>query len=232
MPERYSVSVIIPAYNAEKYIIQALDSIYAQTRPPDSIIVVDDGSMDESLKIAMEFPQVNCLPQENQGVATARNLGVKASSSSALAFLDQDDYWAPEKLERQLSVLEGQAEVDIVTCQQIFFLAEGVRRPAWLKPEILGSPQAGNTPSALVARRRVFEGIGYFNPIFPTASDADWFFRAKDAGIKLVEIPEPLMFKRVHDGNQSNLVQSQHSELLRIARESIIRSAGKKAADK
>ena len=227
-----TVAVIIPVYNGAAYLKETLESVLGQTRPPNEVVVVDDGSTDESLVIAMEFPQVNCLPQENQGVATARNLGIRASSSSALAFLDQDDYWAPEKLDRQLSVLEGQAEVDIVTCQQVFFLAEGVQCPAWLKPEILGNPQAGNTPSALVTRRRVFEEIGYFNPIFPTANDADWFFRAKDAGIKLVEIPEPLVFKRVHEGNQSNLVQSQHSELLRIARESIKRSAGKKAADK
>jgi len=218
-----TVAIIIPVYNGAAYLKETLESVFGQTRKPDEVIVVDDGSTDESLTVAREFPQVSCISQENKGVATARNVGVKASMSSALAFLDQDDYWAPEKLELQLSVLEEHAEVDIVTCQKVVFLDSGVERPAWLKPEILESPQAGNTPSALVARRSVFERVGYFDPAFETASDVDWFFRLKDAGIKQWAVPEALVFKRVHRGNQSNLVRSLHAEYLRVARASVSR---------
>jgi glycosyltransferase involved in cell wall biosynthesis len=218
-----TVAVIIPVYNGAAYLQETLKSVFGQNRLPDEVIVVDDGSTDVSLAIAEGFPQVKCLSQGNKGVPTARNMGVKASSSTALAFLDQDDYWAPEKLELQLSVLEGHPEVGIVICQQVFFLDEGVQRPAWLKPEILESPQAGNTPSALVARRSIFERVGYFDPGFETASDVDWFFRLKDAGIKSWSVPEALVFKRVHSGNQSNLVRSLHAEYLQLARASVSR---------
>jgi GT2 family glycosyltransferase len=77
-----------------------------------------------------------------------------------------------------------------------------------------------------MVRRSVFDRIGYFDPVYPNASDVDWFFRLKDAGLKMGSIPKALVYKRVHSGNQSNLVRSLHAEYLKIARESISKRSG------
>src|ERR1700712_4235268 len=92
------VSVIIPAYNAGKYIGEALDSIMLQTRQADEIIVIDDGSKDDTKDIVKHFTNVNYVYQQNKGTAYALNAGIENSKGTYLAFLDADDLWMPGKL--------------------------------------------------------------------------------------------------------------------------------------
>ena len=103
----FTISVIIPAYNAAEHLGRAIDSILAQTRPPDEIIVVDDGSTDNTPQIATTYGEkVTLLQQQNAGVSAARNTGIKAARSEWIAFLDADDKWLPEKLEKQSALLK------------------------------------------------------------------------------------------------------------------------------
>src|SRR3982751_2380169 len=92
------VSVIIPVHNGAKYLRAALESVLAQTYSPFEVIVVDDGSVDDSGVIAQSFNDVRYIHQANQGVAAARNHGIEAARGDFFAFLDQDDLWTPEKL--------------------------------------------------------------------------------------------------------------------------------------
>src|SRR6187549_3720033 len=103
--ERPLVSIIVPVYNGERYLRAALESIFAQTYRPLEVIVVDDGSVDDSGVIAQSFPEVRYIRQENQGVAAARNHGIETARGEFYAFLDQDDLWTPEKLTVQISYL-------------------------------------------------------------------------------------------------------------------------------
>jgi len=226
MPD--SIGVVIPVFNGASYLKEALDSIFAQEYAPQEVIVVDDGSTDESLAISTQYSQIHCISQENRGVAIARNIGIQASQTDLIAFLDQDDIWAPEKFHLQISYLEEHLGAGYVVTQQLFFLDKGFKRPAWLKPELLEGPQPGLTPSTLLVRRSVFDQIGDFDPKYPMASDVDWFFRAKDAGTKMGSISKPLVYKRVHADNQSNLARSLHAEYIRIARDSLSRRPGRK----
>src|SRR3954451_23570366 len=99
------VSVIIPVHNGAKYLRAALESVFAQTYSPFEVIVVDDGSVDESGVIAQSFNDVRYIHQANQGVAAARNNGIGAARGEFLAFLDQDDLWTTEKLKLQMGYL-------------------------------------------------------------------------------------------------------------------------------
>jgi glycosyltransferase involved in cell wall biosynthesis len=113
-----SVSVIIPAYRAARTIGRAVDSVLAQTCPPDEVIIVDDGSPDEQELLAALEPyrdRVTRIRKPNGGVASARNLGIDRSQGELIAFLDADDYWEPAKLERQRDVFRDHPEVGLVS---------------------------------------------------------------------------------------------------------------------
>lgn len=106
-PPEYSVSVVIPAYNIAEYIGRAIESVLAQTRRADEIIVVDDGSTDGTAEVIKRYlPQVKYIYQENRGLAGARNTGIRESTSTWVAFLDGDDEWLPQCLELQMGLLE------------------------------------------------------------------------------------------------------------------------------
>jgi len=110
-----SISVVIPAYNAESTIERAIDSVLAQTMPAAEIIVVDDGSSDQLAAVVSRYVSpVRLIQQTNSQAAAARNRGIEAASGEFVGFLDADDYWEPQKLQRQLAVIERHPEVNIV----------------------------------------------------------------------------------------------------------------------
>lgn len=105
--QSYTVSVVIPAYNAQDYIGRAIDSVLAQTLPPDEIIVVDDGSTDNTARVVKSYgSKVRYIHQENAGASVARNAGIDAAAGPWIAFLDSDDEWLPEKLRLQTELLK------------------------------------------------------------------------------------------------------------------------------
>lgn len=114
----YSVSVIIPVYNSEKWLRECIDSVLSQTIKPVEIIVVNDGSTDKSLELLKNNYDrlVKILNQENRGAAAARNFAAKVAKGEWLAFLDSDDTWDREKLERQLRVISQHPSVVSVYC--------------------------------------------------------------------------------------------------------------------
>ncbi len=108
----FTIAVVIPAYNCQKHLSRSLDSVFAQTRLPDEIIVVDDGSTDKTSEIAAGFgDRINYIYQENAGASAARNAGINAAKSKWIAFLDADDEWLPEYLESQLEILTKNPEL-------------------------------------------------------------------------------------------------------------------------
>jgi len=104
MSENYNISVIIPTYNRYEVLQRALNSVYSQTHKPKEIIVIDDGSTDNTSQIQNLFPQIKYYYQENSGVSSARNLGIKNSVSEWIAFLDSDDEWHEKKLKEHVEL--------------------------------------------------------------------------------------------------------------------------------
>ena len=217
------VSVIIPVYNGARFLRAALESVFAQTYRPIEVIVVDDGSADDSGVIAQSFPEVCYIRQENQGVAAARNNAIEAARGEFFAFLDQDDLWTPEKLRLQTEHLLNNPELGYTLTHQQFFLEPGTPLPVWFRKELLTSVHTGWVLGTLVVRRTAFEQIGNFATGYSAANDSDWFFRAKAAEMPMAVIPELLLLKRIHEANDSGRAKEILSELLKVVKSSLDR---------
>jgi len=223
------ISVIIPVYNGEKYLAETLQSILAQTYRPFEIIVVDDGSTDRSAAIARSFPDVHCHSQTNQGHGAARNIGIDKARGELLAFCDADDLWMVDKLESQVALLNENPSAGFALGRMKILLDPGaVWPPSWNEAHYASDP-AAYIPSALLARRHIFDIVGLFDPQYRIGNDSDWFFRARDAGIKWVTVDKVVLFRRVHTENLSHDTAGTNRELLHLVRASIQR---RKANDK
>src|SRR2546425_8625651 len=164
MGESELVSCIVPVFNGEHYLREALESILQQTYRPLEIIVIDDGSTDNSAVVVASYgEQIIYLRQVNSGPAAARNRGLQEARGEFIAFLDQDDLWHPEKLARQMARFKTQPELVLcITYAQDFWVPELQEEAARLGNHRYAQPQAGFLLQALLARRPLFETGGHF----------------------------------------------------------------------
>jgi glycosyltransferase involved in cell wall biosynthesis len=217
------VSIVVPTLDAERFIADALASVEAQTYANHEVCLVDGGSRDGTLAIATGRPRLRVVRQRGSGLADAWNCGLEAARGSLVAFLDSDDRWLPDKLERQVQALRDRS-TDCAISRMRFFLEPGLPIPPGFRADLLAGDHLAYMPSALLARRSVFERIGRFDTRFPIASDVDWFARLKDAGARVEVVPEVLVEKRVHDANLSTLGGAAFNhELVALLRDSVAR---------
>lgn len=192
------VSVIIPVFNAEFFLKEALLSIIGQKYTPLEILVVDDGSTDNSTEIAHDFPGIKLFSQPNAGPGAARNRGVRESSGEYLAFLDADDLWLPEKLNTQVSYLKSHPETSLVLgyVEQRRWLP-GVERTQ--TPLI--SRLRGFVPGAMLIRRKAFEQVGFFPENRTIGEFIEWFVIATEKGIDYTMMEFTVLCRRIHGKN-------------------------------
>ena len=206
------VSAIIPAFNAEKYVADAIESVLAQSYAPIECIVVDDGSADGTAEVVRGFGErVTLIQQANNGVASARNRGAEAASGDYLAFLDADDRWLPERVEAQLDALSRAPGSGAIVCattvvdESLRPVGTVVQDPGVAVEDLLlGRALLVSTGSNLLIRRQCFEDLGGWDPHPRLLGSEDWVmtFRLVRRG-QLTSIPEPLVEYRVHDSNLS-----------------------------
>jgi glycosyltransferase involved in cell wall biosynthesis len=217
------VSVIMVVRNGEPYFNAAMESVLSQDYRPIEILVIDGQSTDKTAEIARSYPLVRYLYQEKTGLAEARNMGIGAARGEYIAFLDCDDLWSPGKLKAQVAYLQQHPQVEAVVSLVKVFLEPGtIRRPGFNRQAFEGK-QVGYTPSALLARKVLFQEFGVFNNHYLLGCDADWFARALDTGVILSVLQAVLVHKRIHDGNLSGNLKLSRSETLRFLRESLRR---------
>ena len=226
------VSVIIPVYNGERYLAEAIQSVLAQTLVPDEIIVVDDGSTDATAQIVADLAAAAPLPihyirQANQGPSVARNVGVRATVGKLFAFLDADDLWMQNKLSQQAALLDQCPELGYVGCHLRSLLVPGREWPVTLNRTYWESQPPSYTTSALLIQRATWEQVGPFDPKQQLGEDADWVMRARDLGVQAAVVPEALLVKRIHDQNLTHRAADMGSDLLIALRHSVRRKEGK-----
>jgi glycosyltransferase involved in cell wall biosynthesis len=205
------VSVIIPAHNAGAVISEALQSVREQTRPAGEIIVVDDGSTDNTGDIVEAFKDVVLLRQSKQGAAEARNAGVRRATKPYLAVLDADDMWPATRLERQLAPLIDDPELDFVSGSIVQFKrgASGVMVP-------LSAPAASRLPSVLLMRREAFWKVGPFSARWEVGETIEWWSRAVDVGLRGRVLPEIVLLRRIHSDNLGKTARHPASAYLHM----------------
>jgi glycosyltransferase involved in cell wall biosynthesis len=206
------ISVIVPAYNSEQYLKAALDSILDQKYPNLEILLVDDGSTDQTRWMVETHP-ADCIYiyQQNQGPAGARNGGISRATGSYITFLDSDDVYLPGKLLSQFHYLEQNPEIDMVLCAV-------QRTDENLTP--FAAPMTCFLFGAALIRREVFDRVGFCNLNFIRGDDLDWYLRAKDLGISIAQQTEIGLLYRQHTGSMMSNVLLNREYFYRALRES------------
>jgi len=214
------VSVVIPAHNSRRYIAPALDSILVQKHRPLEILVVDDGSTDSTAQMVRAYaPEVRLIEQDQRGHPAARNAGIRAATGEFLAFLDHDDLWSPDKLERQIASFERNPALDLVFGHiQNFFTPEmPIEERARLKVPL--RPLPGLLQGALLARRRSFDRVGLFSEKRGTGDFLDWYGCAMLARMNIEMLPETMVYRRIHANNYQRTHKHQRREYLRAVKD-------------
>jgi glycosyltransferase involved in cell wall biosynthesis len=217
------VSVIVPAFNGERYLEEALRSAVRQSLPPSEVIVIDDGSTDRTAEIAEGFGDpVRCIRQANAGVAGARNRGLSVATGEFIAFLDHDDVWPPEKLEIQVAALRANPDVGIVSGRMRVF-GGALPGRAW-SAEGRREAQAGAYLAAALIRRSVFDRVGLLDEeIGHAADDLEFFVRARDLGVKRRTLEDVTLLYRWHGENTSTDIDSAAIGQLEAVKQSLDR---------
>jgi glycosyltransferase involved in cell wall biosynthesis len=213
MAPPFSISVVIPAYNAEKFIAETLSSVLAQTYPPAEVLVLDDGSTDSTASIAESFPApVRVVRKTNSGQANTRNFGVQSASCDWVAFLDADDLWLPDKLARQVEELARNPAASLCYTARTEFTQNGDVRTLGVTvpvppPSSIRRALFRNTtflPSAVLVRRSVFLDAGGFDTAYKIVEDWDLWLRLLHANVQFAAVPEPLLLYRIHPESVSH----------------------------
>ena len=225
------VSVVIPVFNGERFLREALVSALTHDYAPLEINVIDDGSTDDSAEIARSYSGVRYEVQINQGNAAARNRGIAIARGDLIALLDQDDRWRPGKLRHQVDALLTQPEAGYSLCYCELLVESGMTLPPAFDPESSSKPFPAYVPSALLMHRRTFDRVGPFDSAYRFGNDSDWFSRATDAGVRCAMLTEAYLEKRVHHWNQGHDVPAMRHDLMRVVRASVARKrrAGQKS---
>ena len=201
------ISVIIPAFNRAHTLPKALDSVLSQTLKPREIIVVDDGSTDETNAVLANYPGLCIISQDNRGVSAARNVGIEKAGGEWLAFLDSDDEWLKEKLEKQWDAI---CIDDKLICHtEEIWIRNGQRVNPMKKHKKFGGmiyerclPLCVISPSSVMIHRSVFEDVGVFDESLEVCEDYDLWLRIC-AKYSVLFIDEPLIVK--YGGHEDQL---------------------------
>lgn len=220
MTQPPTVSAVIPVYNGEAFVSDAVRSVLEQTRPAVECIVVDDGSTDATREIVAGFRDaVRYLPQSRGGVSRARNRGAHEARGELVAFLDHDDVWLPEKLERQVAAL-GRRQTMALCAMQVID-AHGspgvVKRLGPPRGLVLGmllfSAETVSCSSTGLVWRAAFEAMGGFDPGLSMSADWDLLLRTLLEG-EAAYVDEPLVRYRVHASNMSRSIEMMERDMV------------------
>jgi glycosyltransferase involved in cell wall biosynthesis len=216
-PGSPSVSVVIPAFDAARYVREAIRSVLAQTHAPLEVIVVDDGSSDTTASVATRFASpVRVVRRAHGGIGAARNTGIAEARGEFIALLDADDLWEHDKLARQLEVFAGDPSLDIVFGGIVQFVSpefDGVITPGPHEPS-----RTGRVASTLLMRAEVAARVGEQREDLVVGEFVDWYDRARAAGCRMGQVDGFVARRRIHDANQGVRHRADRTEWTRVVK--------------
>ena len=218
MSGAFSISAIIPVYNGEVFLADAISSIIRQRYKPLEIIVVDDGSTDNTASVAKQFSEVTYIHQENKGAPAARNRGLQMARGDLIGFLDADDLWSDDKLTLQTAWFGKKPSTEIVVgyTQRMVLIS---KENGEMEFRNYKEPVLGMDFVASLIRRSVFDKVGLIDESFLQCDDWDWLMRAKEMGITMLVHKEVSRFYRRHDDNMTNEAPTgNHYQMLMLKR--------------
>jgi glycosyltransferase involved in cell wall biosynthesis len=221
---RPRISVMIPVYNGEAYLGEAIESVLTQSYRPIEIVVVDDGSDDASGAVARRFGGAVCYErQPRRGNGAARNRAVALATGELFTFLDADDRLIPGALERLAGVLERDSSLQAVYGHVREFVSPDVAAEARvrLRPPI--DRIAGCLPTNMLMRRDAFLRVGGFATDLRVGVTVDWSARAQELGMPTVLLDDVLFERRLHAGNNGLREREHASHYLRVVKAALDR---------
>lgn len=220
-------TVVIPAYNAEKTLREAVASVLSQSIAPTSIIIVDDGSSDGTAALAAELEgPITLIRQENLGPGAATTAGFDRCLTPFIATLDADDIWLPNKIEQQFSLFGEDEALSAVFCKLANFYTD----PASAD---YANARGGWSRSTMLITQEACQAIGpVVDPIGRAGEMVDWFARGLEQGLKMIVMDEPLALRRIHSESLTYSHKDIGASYLHVARAALIRRRAAQKADK
>lgn len=252
MKQDIDISVIIPVYNSEKYIANAIDAVLKQTILPFEIIIVNDGSKDNTIKAIDQYVQDNNVPeklikvitQDNAGAGEARNTGLKNAGGSWIAFLDSDDSWESGKIEKVMAAIRENPMCTIIAhdekshyvgCDRAD-LASGLHLKYNPQEDLFVQLYRGNfiSTTSVIVKKDLFDAIGFFDTTLQPAEDYGMWIRLATVG-RLCYLPDALATYTVRKDSISSAIERRYEAEIRICKDNyneLIRRTGRTVARK
>jgi glycosyltransferase involved in cell wall biosynthesis len=201
-----NVGVVIPVRDGQRYLAEALESVLAQTRPPCDVVVVDDGSSDRTVALAQRYgPRVRCVSQAAAGIGAARNRGVAEAGGELLAFLDSDDTWPVDRLERQLEAFSAQPQPDVVFGHIEQFVSPELGSAARAQLVCPDRPQPAALANTMLVPRAVWDRVGPFSTTAVRSEFLDWLLRARELSLREFMSENVVLRRRLHTSNHGRV---------------------------
>jgi glycosyltransferase involved in cell wall biosynthesis len=213
------VGVAIPAYNRERLLAATLRSVLEQSHPVTDVVVVDDGSTDGTVAVAVEAGlPVRVVRRPHAGPGATRSLAMSQVQGDVLMPLDADDLLTARSIECRIAVLRSRPQTDVVFGHERRFSACGADGPV-----ALDEPHPAYVPNAMLIRRSAYERVGPFAPDLRVAETLDWMLRARETGLNEVIVPDQVVWRRIHDANSSLIERESFGELAQVLKTSLDR---------
>jgi glycosyltransferase involved in cell wall biosynthesis len=219
-----TVSAAIPVRDGEAYLAEAIESVLAQSRSCDQVIVVDNGSVDRSAEIARGFgPAVEVVSEQRPGIGVARNAAMSAARGDYVAFLDADDLWQPEKIRLQLAAFEADPGLQLVFGHVRQFVSPDIAAADAAALSVPSDPQPGLYIGAMLARRSAIEAIGPWDEDVRISDGLSFLLRARELGLAQAMLSETVTRRRLHGQNHSIHNRGERGEFARHLKRSLDR---------
>lgn len=217
------ISVIIPFYNGAKFLHEAITSVLNQKSQKLEIILVDDGSTDNSVEVVHKFNdfRIQLIQQANAGAAEARNNGVRHATGDFISFLDADDVWTTDKLSLQMAEITKNPSINMVFGQVKEFYDSSL--PTQQTLHHLEKTYVGYSPIALLISKKDFLKVGEFQSKWKVAEFIDWYDRAKHLSFNEMVLPDIVAMRRIHAGNLDRLNRLDVKQYVAVLKEALDR---------